>query len=74
MAQRPEVDTTVCDCEIVGADTFKFTPLARQWVKESLVAKRQQLQRARGKEIPGSLIHELRGKELANLDVLIGKF
>jgi len=61
----------MADVKVSGFDSL--VGLDRQWVRRSLEVLRMQLVRSRMKEVPGSEIYVLRGKELAQLDVLIGK-
>ena len=50
-----------------------FDALERNWIKKALETQRTSLARARSKEVVGSEIHELRGKELGSIDALIRK-
>ncbi len=54
--------------------SFDLDPIQRAWVAQSLSTQRGVLVRSRTKEMPGGQIHELRGKEIAALDALIGVF
>lgn len=56
-----------------NAGVLLTEPLDRAWVKKSLESQRAMLVRSRGKEMVGSEVHELRGREIAQLDVLIQK-
>lgn len=48
--------------------------IERSWVHVSLLAKREQLVRSRNKEVTGSEIWVLRGKEIEALNALAPKF
>ena len=48
--------------------------LERQWVRKSLETQRAVIVRGRNKELPGSDIWTLRGKEMDILTNLISKF
>lgn len=48
--------------------------LERQWVRKSLENQRQVILRGRNKELAGSEIWQLRGKEMEILTNLVSKF
>lgn len=48
--------------------------IEKSWVHVSLMAKREQLVRSRNKEVTGSEIWVLRGKEIEALNALTPKF
>jgi hypothetical protein len=53
---------------------YDLEPLDKQWIAVSLQAKRQQLVRSMKNEVAMSEIYNLRAREIAAIDVLIGKF
>jgi hypothetical protein len=57
-----------------GVKSFDLDAMQRAWVAQSLATQRGVLVRSRQKEMPGGQIHELRGKEIAALDALVGIF
>lgn len=57
--------------EVKGVE---FTGSQRAWIKLGLEAKRDQLVRVRNKEVAGSEIWVLRGKEIEALSALILMF
>lgn len=54
--------------------SFELDAIERSWVHVSLQAKREQLVRSRNKEVTGSEIWVLRGKEIEALNALMPKF
>lgn len=55
----------------MGASTKELQPLDVAWIKKSLELQRSALARARQKEMPGSEIDVLRGREIDQLVDLI---
>lgn len=53
---------------------FELGVMDVQWVKKALETQRFQLIRSRTKEVPGTEIHVLRGKEVDSLTRLIQTF
>lgn len=56
------------------ATDVKLEGLDRAWVKRCIATQRAALVRQRAKEIEGSDIDVLRGKEIQQLDALAAKF
>lgn len=52
----------------------ELSVLEREWLKQSLATQRKVIVRSRSNERAGSEIWELRGRELAQLDLLISRF
>lgn len=55
------------------ATTIELLPLERQWIAKAVITLRAQLARARSKELSGSEIYNLRGKEIQMLDSLYNR-
>lgn len=58
--------------EAVGK--YEFNAVERGWLKKSLESQRSMLIRSRQKELTGSDVWVLRGKEIEFLTVLISRF
>lgn len=59
---------------MADAKKYELTPMEAMWVKKSLEAQRNILVRNRLKEVVGSEIYALRGKEIDALSALVLKF
>lgn len=53
---------------------YELSAYEAQWVKKALEDERLRLIRARGKELAGSEISVLRGREIDQLTLLLQKF
>lgn len=53
---------------------LSFSPMERAWLKHALVNQVRAVERSRTKEVPGSEVWDLRGKEAEQLRLLIGRF
>lgn len=54
--------------------SVELTPVERMWIVRCLASQRQMLSRARQKEMPGSDIWHLRGREIDDLGELARRF
>lgn len=55
-------------------ETKELLPLEKQWIKKALKDLMATLQRARLKELDGSEIYQLRGKEIEQLQQIFNKY
>lgn len=68
------MDTYTQELFIMAEKKFELAVLEIQWIKKALEDERLRMIRARGKEMPGSEIAQLRGREVDQLTLLIQKF
>lgn len=71
MAVNPQKMENAEKADTIG---FSLTAMERAWVRQALTTQRAALMRSRQKEIAGSEIWSLRGKEIDSLNVLIERF
>lgn len=72
MAQSKPLDGVAGAQEL--SETVLVSMLERQWIRKALETQRMQITRARTKEMVGSEIHALRGREIEALTVLLQRF
>lgn len=60
--------------EVAKKVTIELDVIERSWVSVSLQAKREQLVRSRNKEVTGSEIWSLRGREIEAINLLLPRF